>query len=383
MSSVFITGYGYTNIYRFYEKSLEDLAFEAGSKALSNNDYKNIDALIISNSFSPLLQSQNLLSSLIAEDLGLKNILLFNVENGSAGGLTAVTLASLLIESGRVDNVLVLGAEKLSDYNSDVVNRVLSQLLNNDYEGFYGANLLSQYAIIASEYLREYSLNEEYLAEWPVLMHENSVETKHAQLKFKLNKERIMSSDYISYPLRQLHLPPISDGAAAVLLSSEKGSAKNARIAELKSSGIVNGPMEISLIDEPLIMQSVLSLSRILRSRVGEKISNPDVIDITDHYCIAGPIILESLGVEERGKTLLKIRDGSYRIGDKVALNVTGGLKARGNPIGATGVYQVAELSGLLKGDEVRRGFSNAEKALAIAVGGIGAIASGAYLEKV
>jgi acetyl-CoA C-acetyltransferase len=381
LTRTFITGYGFTKIYRFYERSLEDLAFEAMTKAMDKAGSPGIDAIVVSNSFSPVLQSQNMLASLLAEDYGLRNIMVYNVENGSAGGITAADFGKRLIESNVANNVLVVGIEKLSDYNTDVMYRILSQLTNNDYEGFYGGNLLSQYALIADAYMKKYGVNEELLAEWPVLMHENASLTKHAQLRFKISREKVLSSDYASKPLRIMHLPPMSDGGAAIILSSDNLAEQKERLAELRETIILNDYFEITLKNDPTVIEGLKTLSSLLQRR-GVLMNNIDVVDVTDHYSIGGPLILESLGIVERGKTLKNISEGGLRMGDKIVVNPTGGLKARGFPIGATGVYQLAELAGIIAGDDITGSRSSAEKALAISVGGVGAVLAGAYLEK-
>ncbi len=384
MQPVYITGIGYTRIYRFYEKSLEDLVYEAVAEAVKEHGSVDIDTLIVSNSFSPLLQSQNLLASLIAEDLGLRGLSVYNIENGSVGGLSAVNLAWKLIAGGLSKNILVVGVEKLSDYRSKVMYRALTQLTNNDYEGFYGATTLSQYALVAREYLEKYSLPEEMLAEWPVLMHENASNTPHAQLRFKITKEKVNNSNYASKPLRQLHLPPMSDGAAAVILSPENAEIKkDSRLARIAYSTVSNGIMEASLKENLTELDSLKNIADKMHGVDGEWNKKLDVIDLTDHYSIGGPIILENLGITDKGKTLEKIKDGGLRPGDKITVNPTGGTKARGNPIGATGVYQIAELAGILAGYNVAGRGLDAERAAAIGVSGLGGVAVGVLLEKV
>ncbi len=381
--NVYITGYGFTKLNRHYNKSLEDLAYEAIHKAIEGKDPKIIDTLIIANSFSPLLQSQNLLAPLIAEDAGLKGIRVFTVENGGASGITAIDLASALVRTGDAKNVIVVGVEKLSDYNADIMNKALAQLVNAEYEAFYGANLISQYALIANSYLRKYGISEELLAEWPVLMHDNAAETYHAQLRFRITVDKVVSSDYVSPPLRLQHAPPMSDGAAAILISSQDSSIeKDERIAMIKASAIMSGLVEITLRNDLTMLPCAKKMFTLIQEKANIVLKEIDAIDVTDKYSIGGPILLESIGLTEPGRSLYEIKEGRYRLGDKPMINLTGGTKARGDPIGATGVYQVAELTALIKGDKIRNGAPTIETGLAIAIGGTGGVSAGVLLEK-
>jgi len=377
-----IVGVGLSKISRSYEKGLTDLFFEVTSEATKNNVVDNIDALIVSNVFSPLLQSQNILATLLSEELGLRGIQVFTIENGGASGNTAIHLANSMIRSGFAENILVVGVEKLTDYNSNVYNSALTQLTNAEFEGLYGANIISNFALIANEYLKKYNIGEELLAEWPVFMHENSLNAEHSMLRFKVKLERVLSSDIVSYPLRVLHSPPFADGAAAVLITSDE-SVREEAYAAIEATTVVNDLVEVSLRNDltyfysaKLALEKLLSMSKIQLNEIG-------IIDVMDKYSIAGPVVLESMGLVDKGRTLYYVRDGRFRLGDKPVINLTGGTKARGHPVGATGVYQIAEIVSSFHSINGVKHVPEAEYGLAIGIGGIGAVASGIILRRV
>ncbi|MGC8752261.1 MAG: thiolase C-terminal domain-containing protein [Fervidicoccaceae archaeon] len=382
---IFISGYGLVRISRWFSDSLEDLSFKAFTDMESRiGERIDADAVIVANSLGPILQSQNLISVAIAEDLGFKGRPTFSVENGGASGGSAVILATSLIKAGMAKDVLVIGAEKTSDYISSISNHAISTFLNSEYEAFYGGTPASSFAMIARAYLAAYGYKEEDLSDWPVLMHENAVDVPHAQLKFKVTREQVMKSDIISTPLRVMHSPPSSDGAAVLLISGEESRlGKDKRLAEIKSTVQISDIMELSIRDSLTEYQALHYLAESIERSTGYRMSEIDIIDIPDDYTISTPLVLESLNISAKGKGLEDISSGRFRLGDKPSVNVTGGTKARGHPYGATGVYQLAELSSLLSDNKVKNARVQADRALSISMGGVGTVFTGILLEKV
>lgn len=382
---VFVTGYGLVKISRWFSDSLEDLVF----KALTDMETKiqekpEVDAVIVASSFGPILQAQNLISVSISEDLGIKGKPTFSTENGGASGGSALFLATSLIKAGMAKDVLVIGVEKTTDYTSSILNHALTTYLNSEYEAFYGGTPASSFAMIARHYLSMFSYTEEDLSEWPVLMHENAVDVPHAQLRFKITREQVMKSDIVSDPIRMMHSPPSSDGAAVLLVSGEGSEIrKENRLAEIKAIAQSSDFMELSLRDNPAQFNALQSLTEQFEKLEGIQAKNIELLDISDDYTISAPLIIEGLGISEKGKGLKDINDGRFRLGDRPSINVTGGTKARGHPYGATGVYQIAELVSLLSDNKVKNTKVQADRALAVSMGGVGTVFTGVFLEKV
>ncbi len=376
---VYIRAIGLSKVERAYGKGLQEKFYEAVVPIMETTGLSEVDTVIVSNSFASLLQSQNLLAPLLVEDLSLLNVTTLTVENGGAGGLTALHLARSLIKSGESRNVLVVGVEKTTDYNSEYYNAALSQLTNAEFEAIYGANIISQFAIIARAYLERHSVSEELFAEWPVFMHENSLNAKHSQLRFKITVDKVLASDYVSSPLRVLHSPPFGDGAAALLLSGERGEDSLARI---EMTAVLNDTMELSLRGDLATLPSVKRLVERLQKKTFPP-NQADYIDVLDKYSIAGPLMLETMGIADPGRILYEIKEGKFRPGDKPVINHTGGAKARGHPVGATGVYQVAEAVAAMHGLQGVRGLDYVEKAWILGIGGPGTVAAGAIVKRV
>uniref|UniRef100_A0A7J3ZKG4 Thiolase family protein n=1 Tax=Fervidicoccus fontis TaxID=683846 RepID=A0A7J3ZKG4_9CREN len=378
----YISGVGFTKVGRHYNKGLPDLFYEASIEALEESGNYGIDAIVVANSFASRIQMQNMVSVLLAEEIGVSGVQTFTIENGGASGTSALHVARALALSGMAKRVLVVGIEKASDLTSASYNSILSQLINADYEAMQGASLASHFALVARDYLRRYNIGEELLAEWPVFMHENSLNAHHPQFRFKITVEQVMTSDYIAPPLRVLHSHQQGDGAAALVLSLGENE-KEARLARVVATSITSHRMELALRDVTSAFHSVEMLTERLLGKVKLDIASIDIIDVLDKYSIAGPIILEALGAEEPGRSLHAIRDGRFRLGDRPTVNVAGGVKARGHPTGATGLYQVVEVVSSFHGIHSVKQVENANYGLVVSIGGVASTSSGAVLERV
>jgi acetyl-CoA acetyltransferase len=379
MTSIYINGLGLLPIDRHYDKSLTQLALEASREALDSAGEYDIDTIIIASNYSTLLQRQSMLASLVAEELVPKGLQVFNVENGGASGLAAVHLARALIKSGLSRNVLVIGVDKQSDYPQSIVNQTSLTQVNYEYHGVMGVSLASLYALSASLYLSKHQLNEEDLALWPVVMHENAVDVPHAQFKSKITVQNVLQSDCISAPIRVLHAHAQADGASAVLLSSNK---KESTIANIEASHVVSGKVEYELNEDPLhikpvekAVKSVLMQASLDKNLIG-------LIEVLDMYSIGGPLLLESSGITPKGETLKWLKEGRFKLGDSVAINLSGGTKGRGFVEGAIGVYQIAETAAFLSG---YRGYKqqSTDYALAIGVGGLSSVAAVVLVKRI
>jgi len=379
-SEAYVVGVGMTKVGRLYESSLEDLFFQAALQALESSGSYDVDAVVVANVFAPKLQGQSLLAPVLAEELGLKGVQTFTVEAGGASGIVAVHVAKALIESEEAERALVVGVEKTSDATSSKYASLLSQLLHASWESIHGATLASSFALVASAYMLKHGVSEELLAEWPVFMHENAhANAQHAQFRSRITVEQVLSSSVISYPLRVLHAHQEGDGAAAVVISKRGGESKLARIT---ATSVANHLVELALRDELHTFPSARLAARALLKKAKLEPRDLDLVEVCDKYSIAGPITLEELGLADYGKSLAAVKDGRYRAGDKPTVNLAGGVKARGHPVGATGVYQVAEIVSALHGLNGVRGLPQAERCVAICIGGVGSVAAGAVVER-
>ncbi len=364
---VYIVGVGLTNVGNHWNKSLRHLAVEASLKALESCN-KNIDYIVVANALSGVVNGQENLGSYVATHLGKIGLPAVKIEAAGASGGAAVLLASSLVSSKMADRVLVVGVEKVTDYTAlEDSNSALSTSIDSEYEAFHGGTLDAMHALVMRAYMWKYNVSKEEFSYLPLLMHENAVDTPHAQLRFKLKPESYSSSPVIAEPLTMLDLAPLGDGAAAVVLSKDaEGSNGN---AEIVSSGQATDSISLYRRRDLTEMPSIRTAFKRAMENTNFK---PDFYIIHDYSSIMGYIAVEELGLAERGKASRLFSSGEANRDGPVPINPEGGLKARGNPVGATGVYQVAEaylqVTGRADGWQVKGAMSG----LTLGIGGIG-----------
>jgi len=352
MSKIYIVGVGITKIGRFFGKGLRELFAEAASKALEEIGNENVQALIVGNMTSSSLGEQDNLGALLADHAGLGKIPAFKVEAACGSGGVAVYTGYSLIASGLFDVVMVGGVEKQTEYPTRIVSKALAQAADAEYELFYGISFTGLNALIMRLYMNTYNVSRDEMSVWPVLMHKNASKNPYAQLRFEVTKDQVAKSMVIADPIRLLDSSPIGDGAAALILASEKVARKLSDTPiEIAGVGMATDHIYVAYRENLLSLEAtVLSAKEAYRMAKTEP-KDIDVAEVHDAFTVLGFINMEDLGFSERGKTPKLMDEGRFWPGDKPTVNPSGGLKARGHPVGATGVYQVAEVAMQLRGD--------------------------------
>lgn len=342
---VYIVGSGVTKVDRHYDKNYLTMVDEAVGKALADSglDISDIEYLIISTAFSEAILNQADPSTYIAQNLGFRNVKTLTVSSGEVSGAVALDYAHSLIKAGKASNVLVVGFEKMSEYPSWVTNKVYTKILEYEIEGIKNVTPPDYAALIMSEYMRRYGVSREDVVKWSIKMHENAAKTPHAQLQFTISADSLSRALRISEPVTMLDSHPISDGAAALLVTNKSATKKTSRepveVVDVESS--VNLP--VYLRDDITYFSATATAYKRLSSKNDIKLTKSTAVNVYDTYDIYGLLIIEALEICERGKALKCLSEMPY-------LNVGGGLKARGHPVGATPLYQVHELCELMNG---------------------------------
>ncbi len=366
---VYIVGVGLTPVGNHWSKSLRHLAVEASVKALE--DYgKDVDYVVVSNMLSGVINGQENLGSYVVSHLGKIGTPAIKVEAAGASGAAASVVAQGLISSGAAEKVLVVGVEKMTDYTSlEDTTSALSTAIDSEYEGFPGGTLDAMHALVMREYMKKYGVNREDFSYFPLLMHKNAVDTPHAQLRFKLKPESYMRSPMIAEPITLLDLAPVSDGAAAIVLSKEPDGPNGN--AEILSVGHATDTIAIYRRESLTEMPAIRAAFSEALERANIERDSIDLYNIHDYSSVLGYITTEELGLAERGKAPELFKNGGADRDGPTPVNPEGGLKARGNPVGATGVYQIAEaflqVTGRAKGAQVE----GAKTALTLSAGGL------------
>lgn len=373
---VAIIGVGMSKFGELWDKNLRDITLEAGMYAIWDSSVSGsaIDGMVIGNMSAGRFTGQEHLGALAVDMGGLGNIPAYSVEAACASGGAAVRQAYMAIKSGEHDLMLVLGSEKMSDVNQTEAMNTISVASDWEWEGMFGATFPALYAFMARRHMYEYGTTEEHLALPTVKNHKNAVHNPFAQFQSPVPIDAVMKSGMIADPLRILHSSPVTDGAAGLVVCREDLAKKYADTpVYIEASDQRSDTLALHDRDSITTMKSVVTSTKYALKQASLEIKDIDVFELHDSFSIGEIILTEDVGIAEKGKGGKALEEGITEIGGKFPVNTSGGLKARGHPVGATGVAQIVELVLQLRGDAEKRQVAGAEKALAVNIGGTGA----------
>lgn len=375
---VFVVGVGLTRIGRWFDKSARHLFSEAMLKAIDDAGGLKPQALVVGNMTSSVLMEQDSLAALVADYSGLRGIPAFKVEAACASGGAAFYAGYSLVASGMMDVVAVGGVEKLTEKLTSHSTKALAQAADTEYELFYGASFTGLNALVARLYMMKYGYTSEDMAYWPLRMHEYASYNPYAQLQRKTDLKTILSSPVVADPLRLFDCAPIGDGAAVVILVRGEERAREVAkttgrdvLVEVAGVGMATDSVDLGSRNDLLVMESTVKAAEKAYRMAGLDAKQIDYAEVHDAFSITGLLSLEDLGFAEKGVAAKLWREGRFGKGDKPEVNFSGGLKARGHPVGATGIYQVAEVVMQLRGDFPGYKASDPETGLAQNLGGV------------
>jgi acetyl-CoA acetyltransferase len=361
---IYIAGVAMTPFGR-YDGSMQDLAQRAVADAVidAGIEQESVQAFYAANVFGGMVLGQVLL-----RDMGVTGPAIYNVENACASGATGVHLAVHALEAGRYDTVVVLGAEQLTTLGGGAL-----PLQRNDYmTELYaraGLTLPSVYAMRATRYLHEFGVKPEALAQVAVKNRRHGALNPYAQTRSETTVDEIMASRMVFDPLTLLQCCPSSvDGAAALVLTTKKPH-KRAKPVRVLASVVQSGRQETGL-DDILAAEITARAATLAYREAGVTPADLSMVELHDAFTIAELIYYQALGLCERGEAHELLQSGATELGGRVPVNPSGGLLAKGHPLGATGVAQMVEAVWQLEGRAGDRQIKNASLALTQCTGG-------------
>lgn len=376
MRRVAIIGIGMTKFGEHWERGFRDLVVEAGIKSIEDSGLQGseISAGYVGNMASGSFIGQEHVGALIADQMGLNPIPVTRVEAACASGGVALRQGYLAVASGAHDFVFVGGAEKMNDLDINTVSEILGGAGDEEWELFLGATFPGLYALMARRHMYEYGTTEEMLASVAVKNHEHGSRNKHAQFQNKITIDTVMNSKMVADPLKVFDCSPITDGAAVVILAPLDIARKyNAQPIEIAAS--VQTSDTIALHSREKL--SEIKATKIAAQKAYEmaKITpkDIDVAEVHDCFTIAEILAIEDLGFFKKGEGGKATLEGKTGLDGEIPINTSGGLKAAGHPVGATGIKQAVEITWQLRGQAEKRQVADAEIGLAHNVGGSGA----------
>jgi len=375
LREVAVVGVGMTKFGERWDKQLRDLFVEAANEALkdANMERNEIQALYVGNFSAGSFVGQEHVGPLLADYLSLKYKPAFRVESACASSGMAFNLAYMAVASGMYDIVMVGGVEKMTDISAPEATSVYAKAMDAEWESFFGLTLPAAFALIARRHFVQYGTKPEQLAMVSVKNHRNAAKNPLAQFQFEVTVERVLASPIVADPLHVLDCSPVTDGAAvAILCSAELAKKYTDTPVYVLGFGIASDTIALHDRSDITTLGAVVEASRQAYKMAGIEPKNIDVAELHDSFTITEIISYEDLGFCEKGKGGLMIQEGETEIGGRISVNPSGGLKARGNPIGATGVAQVVEIVQQLRGTAGKRQVPGAEIGMTQNIGGTG-----------
>lgn len=376
-AQVAVVGAGMTQFGKL-SGEIREIHAEAVKLTLEDTDIslRDIDAMYVGTWTPDLLLNQPFPAPMLADALGLNTIPVTRVENACATGGVAFRQALMAVMSGLHDLVLVTGAEVMSQRPTRECIKAIASASDRLWEQPFGVTFPSSYAILASRHMHEYGTTSEQLAAVSVKNHRYSAKNPKAQYG-EVTLEQVLSSKMISWPLHLLDCCPISDGAAAVVIT-RASEAKKYTDTPVYVLGSGQAKASISLHDRPNLtsIPSTKEAAETAYRMAGLEPKDVDVAEVHDCFTIAEVIAVEDLGFFKKGEGGKAAEEGYTDIGGKIPVNVSGGLLGKGHPIGATGIAQIVEIFEQLRGVSERRQVQGAEVGLTHNVGGTGGAAA-------
>lgn len=384
-NDVVIAGIGCTPVGEHWEFSLRQLALQAIAAAVKDSGGLQPDILYAANMLSPVLSSQAHLATLLADNAGFRGIEAATIESGSASGGTALRSGYTAVASGMLDVALVVGVEKLSDQTSEFVEQALATNTDSDFEAPQGLNLHAQAALIMQRYLHEYAAPREAFAGFAVNAHANAAHNPNAMFRSSITAETYLRAGLVTDPLNLFDVAPHADGAAALVLTRADllPPAYPHRLVRISGSAMANDRLALHDRQDLVDFAAARISTQRACAQAGISPGEVDFFEIHDAYSIFAALSLEAAGFANRGQGWMLSRDGQIGRDGLIPISTFGGLKARGNPGGATGVYQAVEAVLQLRGLAGENQISQARRGLIQSLGGAAATAVTHVLEQI
>ena len=375
MRRVSVIGIGSTPYGHHPDRRIEDLATEAALEALldSGIERKRIGAVYLGNFVSGVLNGQEILAGLVADNLGLGSIPCTKVEGACASGGIAFRHAYLAVATGQCEAALVLGAEKMSHRKSSEVTAALNCAMDNASDGTAGLTFPGVFGMAWSAYAHRYGANRQDISTIVVKNKTNGLSNPLAQMKKPVTFDDILQSPLICDPLRLYDCCPVSDGASAVVISTtDIAKTLNDRIRiDVLASVQTRGSARLATQADPCSFSATIEAAQQAYATAGISSNQLDFVELHDCFSISEVIDIEDLGLVPRGQGARWSAEGNSAITGSMPINPSGGLLAKGHPVGATGVGQVYEAVCQLRGTHANQ-IKNARIGLTHNLGGTG-----------
>lgn len=374
MREVAVLGIGQTKIDEHWDKSLRELAGDAVLAAMHDAGVQSADALFVGNMMGGSANHQQHLGAYIADWVGLRFREAMHIESACSSGSAAFRSALMAVASGAVEVAIAAGVEKMTDSPGDEITAQLATAADQDWEASQGLSFVALNALIMRRYLHEYGWQKDDFANFSINAHANGAHNPFARFQEPISEAAYKKAAMIADPINLMDASPMGDGAAAAVLvpASHIQSMHGARIIKVVGSGSATDTIAIHSRRDPLWLRAAEQSAKQAYNQAGIGPEDIDLFEAHDAFTIMAALSLEACGFAPRGQGPRLALDGEIRPTGRIPIATRGGLKARGHPVGATGMYQIIEVVQQLRGEAAGTQVENAVYGMAQNIGGSG-----------
>jgi acetyl-CoA C-acetyltransferase len=354
MRGVSIAGIGSTAFGKHGDKPIEVLAVEAAAAAMEDSgvETRDIGVLYLGNFIGGVLTGQEVLAGLVGDNLGLENVPCTKVEGACASGGIAFRHAAMAIASGQCDAAIVVGVEKMTHAATPEVTAALNCAMDNRSDGTSGLTFPGLFGLAWRVHAQRYGTTREQVSAVVMKNKRNGLKNPLAQMGANLTADLIAASPFICDPLQLYDCCPASDGAAAlVLVASDRAQKRKGSRIDVAATVQTRGSARIAGHPDLCTFEATVEAAKRAYAQSGLIAKDIDFVELHDCFSIAEVIDSEDLGIAPRGKGAVWAAEGRTAVGGEIPINPSGGLLAKGHPVGATGVGQLYESVLQLRGE--------------------------------
>jgi acetyl-CoA C-acetyltransferase len=378
MRGVSIIGVGQSPVGELWDRSARDIAYTAVTAAMADAGIETADALFVGNMLSGSLLDQEHLATLIAGHCGLYGIEAAKVEAACASGAAALRVGVMAVASGFHDVVIVLGLEKMTDTVGKDTTAGLATASDAEFEALHGVSFVGLNALIMQRYMHEYDVPIDAFAGFSINAHKNGANNPNAMFQSPISLKSYVNAPVIATPINIMDSSPVCDGAAAVVLVATERvrQVTNGRhwgAVQVLAGASANDTLAVHDRRDPLYLQAAHLSAQKAFAQAGLRREDLDFFELHDAFTIMSALSLEAVGFARRGEGWRMAHEGAIGIGGDLPISTMGGLKSRGHPVGATGVYQIVEAVLQLSGRAGANQIKDARLGMTQNIGGSGA----------
>ena len=373
MREIAVIGIGQTKVDEHWDKSLVELAGEAALTALADARRESVDGIFFGNMLSGSANHQQHLGAWLADWIGLRYSDAIHIESACSSGGAAFRAGVMAVASGEMESALVVGAEKMTDSPNAEITANLATAADADWELEQGLSFVAINALVMQRYIYEYGWKHSDFSQFSINAHANAVHNPYARFQEPLTENGYQKSPMISDPINLMDASPMGDGAAAiVIVPADTLAARGQVLISVAGSASATDSIAVHSRRDPLWLSAAEKSAHQAYDQAGVGPNEINFFELHDAFTIMAALSLEACGFIERGKGPRLALDGEIRPSGRIPIATLGGLKARGHPVGATGVYQLVEVVQQLRGQAGETQIQDARIGMAQNIGGSG-----------